>query len=44
LFKNTKIPAFFKTVAGILAIAVIISGIMIYFARQQKKIFYHFRS
>jgi len=39
---GSNIPTFFKTVAGILAVAIVISGITIYFARQQQKIFFTF--
>ncbi len=42
MFGRFKIPTFFKTVAGVLAVAVVISGITIYFTRQQQKIFFTF--
>ena len=39
---RSNIPTFFKTVAGVLAVAVVISGITIYFTRQQQRIFFTF--
>ncbi len=39
---RSNIPTFFKTVAGVLAVAVVISGITIYFTRQQQKVFFTF--
>jgi len=42
LFGKSNIPTFFKTVAGILAVSIVISGITIYFTRQQQRIFFKF--